>query len=42
MIEHARFIFAPDKAELPAVKLLNKILLGFKGFQGVNSDVVRY
>jgi hypothetical protein len=38
MIEHARFVFAPDKAELPAVKLLNKLLLGFKGFQGVNPD----
>jgi hypothetical protein len=38
MIEHARFVFAPDKAELPAVKLLNKLLLGFKGFQGVNPE----
>ena len=38
MIEHARFVFAPDKAELPAVKLLNKLLIGFKGFQGVSPD----
>jgi hypothetical protein len=38
MIEHARFVFSPDKAELPAAKLLNKLLLGFKGFQGVSAD----
>ena len=38
MIEHARFVFAPDKAELPAVKLLNKLLTGFEGFKGVSLE----
>ena len=38
MIEHARFVFAPDKAELPAVKLLNKLLTGFEGFKGVSPE----
>ena len=38
MIEHARFVFAPDKAQLPAVKLLNKLLIGFEGFKGVSAD----
>lgn len=38
MIEHASFVFAPDKAELPALKLLNKLLLGFRGFEGVTPE----
>ncbi len=38
MIEHARFVFAPDKAELPAVKLLKKLLIGFEGFKGVSAE----
>jgi hypothetical protein len=38
MIEHARFVFSPDTAELPAIKVLNKLLAGFKGFKGVNPD----
>jgi len=37
MIEHARFVFAPDKTQLPAVKLLNKLLFGFEGFKGVST-----
>jgi len=38
MLEHARFVFAPDTTELPAAKVLNKLLFGFKGFKGVNAD----
>ena len=38
MIEHARFVFSPDTTELPAIKVLNKLLAGFKGFKGVNPD----
>jgi hypothetical protein len=37
MIEHARLVFAPDKTQLPAVKLLNKLLFGFEGFKGVST-----
>jgi hypothetical protein len=38
MIEHARFVFAPDTAQLPAVKILNKLFGGFKGFKGQTSE----
>lgn len=38
MIEHARLVFAPDKTQLPAVKLLNKLLIGFEGFKGVSAE----
>ena len=38
MLEHARFVFAPDTTELPAAKILNKLLFGFKGFKGVSPD----
>ena len=38
MLEHARFVFSPDTAQLPAVKVLAKLCLGFKGFKGINPD----